>query len=59
MLVPCRSARPVSTSGASAGARGNQAMRVWPFGRVMRFVTMGHKERDLVSYFLELDLRAR
>jgi hypothetical protein len=34
-------------------------MRVWPFGRVMRFVAMGHKERDLVSYFLELDSRAR
>jgi hypothetical protein len=33
--------------------------RVWPFGRVARFVAMGHKERDLVSYFLELEGRAR
>lgn len=28
--------------------------RVWPFGRVARLVEMGHKERDLVSYFFEL-----
>lgn len=33
--------------------------RVWPFGRVARLVAMGHKERDLVSYFLELKSRAR
>lgn len=33
--------------------------RVWPFGRVTRLVAMGHKERDLVSYFLELTSRAR
>jgi hypothetical protein len=33
--------------------------RVWPFGRVARLVAMGHKERDLVSYFLELQSRAR
>jgi hypothetical protein len=33
--------------------------RVWPFGRVARLVEMGHKERDLVSYFLELQGRAR
>jgi hypothetical protein len=33
--------------------------RVWPFGRVARLVTMGHKERDLVAYFLELKSRAR
>ncbi len=31
--------------------------RVWPFGRVLRFVSMGHTERDLVSYFLELERR--
>ena len=31
---------------------------VWPIGRVLRFVTMQHKERDLVSYFLELQARA-
>jgi len=33
--------------------------RVWPFGRVARLVEMGHKERDLVSYFFELSSRAR
>lgn len=33
--------------------------RVFPFGRVLRFVQMGHKERDLVSYYLELEVRAR
>jgi len=33
--------------------------RVWPFGRILRFVTMGHKERDLVSYYLELEARSR
>jgi hypothetical protein len=31
--------------------------RVWPFGRVMRLIAMGHKERDLVSYYLELQNR--
>jgi len=29
--------------------------RVWPFGRVSRLIVKGHKERDLVSYFLELE----
>lgn len=33
--------------------------RVWPFGRVARLIEMGHRERDLVSYFLELSSRAR
>jgi hypothetical protein len=33
--------------------------RVWPVGRVARLVAMGHKERDLVAYFLELKSRAR
>jgi hypothetical protein len=32
--------------------------RVWPFGRIARLIQMGHKERDLVSYFLELQGRA-
>ena len=35
------------------------ATRTWPFGRVVRFVTMGHREKDLVSYYLELASRAR
>ena len=30
---------------------------IWPVGRVIRFVTMRHRERDLVSYFLELQAR--
>ena len=33
-------------------------VKVWPIGRVIRFVTMRHRERDLVSYFLELQARA-
>jgi len=49
MLVPCRSSQP----GAA------QVLRVWPMGRVLRFVAMGHKERDLVSYYLDLEARAR
>ncbi|MEI7892328.1 MAG: hypothetical protein WCI05_04525 [Myxococcales bacterium] len=32
--------------------------RVWPFGRMLRFVSMGRRERDLVSYYLELEARA-
>jgi hypothetical protein len=46
MLIPSRS-RPA------------EAVRVWPFGRVLRFVVMGHRERDLVSYYLELEARSR
>jgi hypothetical protein len=33
--------------------------RIWPFGRVLRFISLGHQERDLVSYFLELQTRTR
>jgi hypothetical protein len=33
--------------------------RVWPFGRILRLIAMQHNERDLVSYFLELQARAR
>ncbi len=33
--------------------------RVWPFARVLRYVAMGPKERDLVSYYLELKWRSR
>jgi hypothetical protein len=39
--------------------RGDEIIRVWPFARVQRFATMGHRERDLVSYVLELEVRAR
>jgi hypothetical protein len=46
MLVPSRS-HPL------------EVLRVWPFGRVLRFVVMGHRERDLVSYYLELEARSR
>ncbi len=40
-------------------SRPNEAIRAWPFGRVLRFVVMAHRERDLVSYLLELEARAR
>jgi hypothetical protein len=33
--------------------------RVWPFARVLRYVAMGPKERDLVSYYMELRWRSR
>ena len=33
--------------------------RVWPFARLLRYVAMGPKERDLVSYYLELKWRSR
>jgi hypothetical protein len=46
MLVPSRS-------------RSDEVARVWPFARVLRFAAMGHKERDLVSYYLELEQRSR
>jgi hypothetical protein len=32
--------------------------RVWPFGRILRLIAMQHNERDLVSYYLELQARA-
>jgi hypothetical protein len=37
----------------------DEVVRVWPFARVLRFILMGHKERDLVSYYLELETRTR
>ncbi len=33
--------------------------RTWPIGRVYRFVALGNSERDLVSYYLDLETRAR
>ncbi len=33
--------------------------RTWPFGRVHRFLSLGHREKDLVSYYLDLVTRAR
>jgi hypothetical protein len=32
--------------------------RVWPFRRVLRFVAQRHRERDLVSYYLQLEARS-
>jgi hypothetical protein len=40
-------------------SRPDEVVRVWPFARCARFVAMGHRERDLVSYYLELEARAR
>ena len=34
-------------------------VRLFPFGRILRFILQGHRERDLVSYFLELESRSR
>ncbi len=33
--------------------------RVWPFGRVARLIANGHRERDLVSTYLELEARSQ
>ncbi len=33
--------------------------RVWPFARIARLIEMGHRERDLVSFFFEVQGRAR
>jgi hypothetical protein len=54
MLIPASEAR----EGASMHYP-PEPTRVWPFARVLRFVAMGHKERDLVSYYLELEASAR
>jgi hypothetical protein len=35
------------------------ATRTWPIGRVYRFVALGNSERDLVSYYLDLETRVR
>jgi hypothetical protein len=35
------------------------ATRTWPFGRIVRFVSMGYREKDLVSYYLALVTRVR
>jgi hypothetical protein len=54
MLVPSQSPVPAHTQ-----APRDEVTRIWPFGRVLRFVVMGHRERDLVSYYLELEARCR
>ncbi|MGD0675511.1 MAG: hypothetical protein ABSC94_08840 [Polyangiaceae bacterium] len=33
--------------------------RIWPIGRVCRFVALGHSARDLVGYYLDLEARVR
>jgi hypothetical protein len=35
------------------------AMRTHPIGRVYRFVSLGHRERDLVSYFIDLETKLK
>ena len=54
MLIPAGEARE-----GGAVEYPPEPTRVWPFARVLRFVAMGHKERDLVSYYLELEASAR
>jgi hypothetical protein len=54
MLIPAVEARA-----GAAVEYPPEPTRVWPFARVLRFVAMGHKERDLVSYYLELEASAR
>jgi hypothetical protein len=40
-------------------SRPGEATRIWPIGRVLRFIVHSHKERDLVSYYLELEARSQ
>lgn len=35
------------------------ATRCWPIGRVYRFLALGQSERDLVSYFLDIEARRK
>jgi hypothetical protein len=42
-----------------SSSRTNEVCRTWPFGRVLRFIALKHKERDLVSYYLQLEAHAR
>jgi len=35
------------------------ATRCWPIGRVYRFLALGQTERDLVSYFLDIEARRK
>jgi hypothetical protein len=35
------------------------SLRTFPIGRVYRFVALGHRERDLVGYYLDLEARVR
>ena len=35
------------------------ATRLWPIGRVYRFVALGNRERDLVSYYVDIEARVR
>jgi len=42
-----------------SASRPDEVARTWPFARTARFLAMGHKERDLFSYYLELEARSR
>jgi hypothetical protein len=35
------------------------SLRVLPIGRIYRFIALGHRERDLVSYYLDVESRVR
>jgi hypothetical protein len=35
------------------------SLRVWPIGRVYRFFRQGHREADLVAFYLELETKMR
>jgi hypothetical protein len=38
---------------------GPTTTRIWPFARVIRLIARGPKERDLVSYYLEIQASAQ
>jgi hypothetical protein len=35
------------------------SIRVWPIGRVYRFFRQGHREADLVAFYLELEAQSQ
>jgi hypothetical protein len=35
------------------------SLRVWPIGRVYRFFRQGHREEDLVAFYLELEAKSQ
>jgi hypothetical protein len=40
-------------------SRAAEVSRIWPVGRILRYIAQRHRERDLVSYYLELEAFAR
>jgi hypothetical protein len=62
ILARCLGGVWVDVSGEHAGHWAMMIypnIRVWPIGRVYRFFQQGHREADLVAYYLELESGTR